>query len=169
MRPALVIAGAGLVAFLVYLLLPQGAVALVGFEVLVVVVAWLAIRRIVPRNQPAQTTGLPFVPFWQRSRWETEPMLPLSLRRVEGVIRYSERHPFAVHQRLLPLLRELAAERLAAIHGVAMEQDEDEAARLLGSDAWEILGPHAAEVPERAKHGISHEAIDTAVSAIEGL
>lgn len=169
MRPALVIAGAGVVAFLVYLLLPQGAVALAGFELLVVVVAWLAIRRIVPRNQPVETTGFPFVPFWRRSRWETEPMLPLSLRRVERVIRYSERHPYAVHRRLLPLLRELAAQRLAASHGIAMEEDEEQAARLLGSDAWEVLGPHAAEVPDRAKQGISHESIDTAVSAIEDL
>lgn len=169
MRPALVIAGAGLVSFLVYLLLPKGAVALVGFELLVLVVAWLAIRRIVPRNQPVQTTGFPFVPFWRRSRWETEPMLPMSLRRVERLIRYSERHPYAVHQRLLPLLRELAAERLAALHGVAMDRDEEAAARLLGSDAWQVLGPDAIEVPDRAEHGISHEAIDTAVSAIEGL
>ena len=169
MKPALVIVGAGVVAFLVYLLLPSGPVALVGFEVLVIAVAWLAIRRIVPRNQPVETTDLPFTPFWWRTPWKIEPMLPVSLRRVERVIRYSERHPYAVHQRLLPMLRELAAERLAAIHGVAMDQDETAAARLLGADAWEILRPDAAEPPERASHGMSHAAIDSAVSAIEGL
>lgn len=169
MRPALTIAGAGLVAFLVYLLLPEGVVAVVGFELLILVVAWMAIRRILPRGEPVETAPLPFVPFWRRSRWDGGPMLPISLRRVERLIRYSERHPYAVQQRLLPELRGLAADRLAAVHGIDMNEDPDRAAELLGLDAWNVLGPEAVEPPDHAKHGISHDEIDAAVSAIEGI
>lgn len=169
MRPALVIVGAGLVAVLVYLLLPEGLMALLGFELLLIVVAWMAIRRIVPSDRPPETTGVPFVPFWRRNRWEAGPMLPLSLRRVERLIRYSERHPHAARHRLLPMLRSLAADRLITNHGVDMFENPDAAAQLLGADAWRVLGPEAPVPPEDAKRGISHEAVDAAISAIEEI
>ena len=169
MRPALVIAGSAIIAFLVFLLLPGGVAAAIGFELLVIVVAWMAIRRVVPRGDPAGTTGLPFVPFWKRSRWEPGPMLPVSLRRVERLMRYAERHPYAVHQRLLPELRALAAERLEMVHGVDMQVEPDRAAALLGGEAWKVIGPDSVESPERATQGISHDDIASAVTAIENV
>ena len=167
MRPALAIAGSAIVAFLVYLLLPGGVAAAIGFELLVIVVAWMAIRRVVPRGQPAETTGLPFVPFWRRSRWEPGPMLPISLRRVERLLRYAERYPYAVQKSLLPELRALAGERLETVHRVDLRTDPDRAAALLGGEAWKVLGP--VDVSEQATQGISHDAIAAVVTAIENV
>lgn len=169
MKPAVTIAGAGLFALLVYLLLPEGVIALIGFELLIIVVAWMAIRRMVPTDRRVETTGRPFGPLLRRRGWQLEPMLPMSLRKVENLIRYSKDQPFAVHHNLLPAMRGLAAERLASHHGVDMTQDPDAAAELLGAAAWSVLDPQAAKDPALADHGIDHDGIDVAVTAIEQL
>lgn len=167
MSAALRLAAAALVAFLIFLLLPEGPIALVGFEVLLLMMVWQALRRLVPSEEVLETVDAP--PFWRRRRRNLGPMLPMSLRRVERLIRYSESRPYLAHQRLLPLLRELASDRLLAGHGVDLEQDQGQAARLLGEDGWRILGPQGIEAPHRATDGVSHAQIDAAVSAIENL
>lgn len=161
------IAGAALVAFLLFLLLPEGPIALIGFELLMLTMAWMALRWLVPSEGLLETVDA--APFWRRRRRTLGPMLPMSLRRVERLIRYSESRPYLVHQRLLPLLRELASDHLLTRHAVDLHQDQGQAARLLGEDGWRILGPQAIQTPHQATSGLSHSQIDAAVSAIENL
>ncbi|MEA2057700.1 MAG: hypothetical protein U9O63_03200, partial [Actinomycetota bacterium] len=55
----------------VYALLPGGTVALLGFEILILMVAWLAVKRITPATEPAPE-DIPVAPLrwtlWRRSR-----------------------------------------------------------------------------------------------------
>lgn len=46
-----------------------------------------------------------------------------------------------LHRRLRPRLREIAAQRLAARHGIDLDRRPEAARELLGEEAWELLRP----------------------------
>jgi hypothetical protein len=156
----------------VYALLPGGTVALLGFEILILMVAWLAVKRITPATEPAPEDDS-VAPLrrtlWRRSREPGAGPAPPQLRKVEGLLRFSRRHAFTAKERLVPMLRELAAERLYARHGIDLEADPEAARAMLGTPAWELLGLEWSAANGRSGTGPSHEAVEAAVSAIERL
>ena len=64
-----------------------------------------------------------------------------SLERVENDCVQGLANPVDLHRRLRPRLREIAAQRLAARHGVDLEGRPEAARALLGEEIWELVRP----------------------------
>lgn len=172
MRGTLTLAVVLVTATIIYALLPGGTIAFLGFEVLILIVAWLAVRRIAPVTEAApDDEAVGFIPWrwWRRSRRVTAAPAPPQLRKVENLLRFSRKHAFTAEERLVPLLRELAAERLAAGYGIDMEEDPETARTMLGAQGWEILGPEWSTGSDGSRSGPTQESLEAAVSAIEDL
>jgi len=73
------------------------------------------------------------------------------------------------HSRLLPVLREAAATRLAAHHNVDLERQPDAARRLLGDDAWEVVRPDQPEPDDSNAPGVPLPQIRALVDTLEAL
>lgn len=172
MRTGVVSAIFVVAAVVVYALLPGGTVALIGFEVLILIIAWMAIRRITATTAPDEDDegGAGFVgwAFWRRHGPPGRPA-PASLRRVEGLLRFSSRHAYTANERLAPLLRRLAAERLASGHGIDLDSQPERAAALLGPQAWAVVRTDRTQSPKHDGDLPSLGSLDATVTAIEAL
>jgi hypothetical protein len=94
---------------------------------------------------------------------------PPELVRIEREITLGSASAAHLHRRLLPLLREAAATRLAARHHVDLERRPDEARKLLGEDAWELLRPDRPEPLDRSDVGLPLRTIGALVGTLEQL
>jgi hypothetical protein len=86
------------------------------------------------------------------------------LDRIERLVVLSANSSFDVHYRLRPLLRELAASRLAA-RGIDLDRSP-EAELVLGDDLWNVVRPDL-ELGNRAAPGMPVEAAERLVDALE--
>jgi hypothetical protein len=73
------------------------------------------------------------------------------------------------HRRLLPLLRSIAAARIAARHGFELERRPEAARALLGEDAWELLRPDRPEPEDRHAPGLPRKSIVALIERLEAL
>lgn len=73
------------------------------------------------------------------------------------------------HRRFLPLLRSIAAARIAARHGFELEQRPEAARALLGEDAWELLRPDRPEPEDRHAPGLPRKSIVALIERVEAL
>jgi hypothetical protein len=155
-------------AIVVYALLPGGLVALAGFELLILMAAWMAIRRItrtsVPEDDDARPSLWSWIP-WSRS--QAGKPAPPSLRRVEGLLRFSEKHAYTTNERLVPLLRRIAEDRLAAHHGIDPDTQPEKARVVLGDEAWLIISKEWMPSDGESDHGPGHASLAAAVDSIE--
>jgi hypothetical protein len=88
------------------------------------------------------------------------------LARVERIIAAAGGTAAEFHLRLRPLLREIAATRLAR-RGVRLDTDTDRARALLGDPAWDVLR-HDRPPPDPASaRGPSAAQIDELIAALE--
>ena len=97
------------------------------------------------------------------------PVRPPGLVRVEREITLGAANAAHLESRLLPILREAAAARLAARHNIQLERRPEVARRLLGEDAWELLRPDRAEPADRNAPGLPFGRIRELVEAVERL
>ena len=74
-----------------------------------------------------------------------QPPRPADLRRLEQTLYFASASATDLHHRLRPLLREIAALRLAERHGVALDAEPERARAVLGPDLWEVVRPDRAE------------------------
>jgi len=72
-------------------------------------------------------------------------------------------------RRLLPLLRSVAAARIAAHHGFELERRPEAARELLGEDVWELLRPDRPEAEDRHGPGLPHKRIVAVIDRVESL
>ena len=98
-----------------------------------------------------------------------DPMRPPELVRTERDITLGVSNAGHLQQRLLPLLREAAAARLAAGHDVDLARRPDAARRLLGDDAWELLRPDRPKPADRNGPGIPMRQLRAVVDTLERL
>jgi hypothetical protein len=97
------------------------------------------------------------------------PMRPSELVRTEREITLGIASAGHLHQRLLPILREAAAARLAAGHNVDLARRPDAARKVLGEDAWQLLRPDRPEPRERDDPGIPMRQLRAVVETLEKL
>jgi hypothetical protein len=64
-----------------------------------------------------------------------------SLERMEHDCIQGLANPVDLHRRLRPILREVAAQRVAAGHGIELDQRPDAARAILGEETWELVRP----------------------------
>lgn len=94
---------------------------------------------------------------------------PPELVRIEREIMLGSSSAAHLHRRLLPLLREAAAARLASHHHVDLGRRPEAARRLLGDEAWEVLRPDRPEPVDRNAKGMSLREIGQLVGTLERL
>ena len=94
---------------------------------------------------------------------------PPELVRIEREITLGALTDAHLHRSLLPLLREVAATRLAAHHHVSLERRPEQACQLLGDEAWEVLNPNRPEPLDRSGGGMSLRKIGALVKTLEQL
>jgi hypothetical protein len=72
-------------------------------------------------------------------------------------------------RRLLPLLRSVAAARIAARYGFELERRPEAARDLLGEDVWELLRPDRPEAEDRHGPGVPPRSVLGVIERIEAL
>jgi hypothetical protein len=95
------------------------------------------------------------------------PHEPEQLAEIGRSLELGVASAFDFHTRLRPLLREIAASRLAAAHGVDI--DSDAGRRLLGDDAWRLLSRDREPPDDRRAPGPSFRDVERLVAAIEAV
>jgi hypothetical protein len=98
-----------------------------------------------------------------------QPVRPSELVRTEREITLGMSNAGHLHQRLLPLLREAAAARLAAGHNVDLARRPEAARQLLGDDAWQFLRPDRPEPHDHDDPGIPMRQLRAVVDKLEKL
>lgn len=76
---------------------------------------------------------------------------------------------FELHRRLRPLVREIAAARLARHHGVDLDRLPDRARELLGPRSWELARPDREPPQERFARGWAADEIAGLVDELERI
>lgn len=137
-----------------------------GFE-LVIGAAALAslagrLRALVPRGIDARS------PFDARPSRPRRPSPPPELERIDRLLVLGSSNAFDAHHRVRPLLRELAAERLHAHHGVDLDRDRERARELLGDDLWNVVRPDL-DVGHRGGPGLSLDRAAALVGTLEAV
>jgi hypothetical protein len=106
-------------------------------------------------------------PGERRARRGRREVWPQRLVTLRGVLAQAVETAGAEHQRLRPLLRDIAAQRVQSGHGFAMDADPARARLLLGEPAWELLRPERPWPDDRRGPGRGLARVTEIVNAIE--
>lgn len=87
-------------------------------------------------------------------RRERPPERPRELAKLEREVSLAAGTSFDLHYRLRPVLREVAAHRLATRRGLALDAASPEAAAVLGDEVWEIVRPDRVPPHDRFATGL---------------
>jgi hypothetical protein len=102
------------------------------------------------------------------ARGETR-MRPAELVNVQRDITLGSTSAGHFHSRLHPMLRDVAAARLAARHNVDLERHPDAARRLLGDEAWELVRPDRDAPDDLYAPGLPLRTLAAVLDRIEGV
>jgi hypothetical protein len=97
------------------------------------------------------------------------PQRPAELERLEREVYLSLGSSFYLHHKLRPLLREIASNRLLLRHGLDPDRRPDEAAKIVGPQAWEWLRPGREEPRDRWAPGPPMAELSSVVDALERI
>jgi hypothetical protein len=113
---------------------------------------------------------LPPVPRRQRRRRarSVDRPRPKGLSAMERQVGMARGSAGDVHERLSPLLREIARDRLATA-GIDLDRDPEIAADAVGPETWELVRPDRPAPPDRHGPGASLAAIRAAVARLEEI
>ena len=90
-------------------------------------------------------------------------------RQVANELGAAASRALELHYRLRPRLRAIAADRLAANHGLELDGDSEQSRHLLGEEAWDLLSPDREPPEERFGPGPGVEQLARIVRAVEAL
>ena len=154
-----------LIAAIAYAFLPPWRH--VVLEVTLLVAGWLtvvALVRVALLPHPAQPSPFDAALRPRRAR----------AKRLESLVALEQRLELAttaavhVHFRLRPILREIAAARLAR-RGVDIDRDANDARRALGADLWELVRDDRARPVDPFAPGVSRAELRTLVDTLEAV
>jgi hypothetical protein len=90
------------------------------------------------------------------------------LESVAHALDSAEASSFELHNTLRPIVREIAAARLAR-HGLSLERQPERARALLGAQAWDLVRPDR-EAPARGSgRGCSRDELRAIVDSLEAI
>lgn len=119
------------------------------------------------RDRPSTAPAQRFEQALRKPR-PTSPQ-PEELLHMEREIVLGSADADHAHRRLLPLLRDIAAARIAARHGFELDRRPEAARALLGDDVWELLRPDLPEPEDRHAPGVPHKSIVAVIERVEAL
>jgi hypothetical protein len=138
------------------------ALALDLFLLLVASAAVFALVRALAEAAPAPEREAPVRP---RRLTQSLP----ELERTERAVLLSASNAFDVHYRLRPILREIAAQRLASRRGLTLDADQAASRELLGEDTWELVRPEREPPDLRFGPGVPAAELREVVAALERI
>jgi hypothetical protein len=94
--------------------------------------------------------------------------LPSQLLRIGRIVERSGESGVTAHSQLRPLLLEIAEARLAR-RGLQLSRDQEEARRLLGPEAWELVRPDRPQPPDRRAPGVPARELEAMLDSLEAL
>ena len=165
LRSVLWATGIGLVPFVLALVFLPGRreLALDLFLLLIAAGAILALVRalsaVAPRA-PVRRYGL-------RPARSTQRLAELD--RTERAVLLSASTTFDTHYRLRPILREIAAQRLATRRGLSLDSDLEESRALVGETTWELVRPDREPPELRFAPGITAPQLREVVAVLERI
>jgi hypothetical protein len=140
---------------------------LAGYVLALAAIALLAlVRNFSHGTKPAQAGRFEEALRGRRRKMALRPPVFIAMERE---IELGMEHAGHAHRRLLPLLRAAAAARLAAHHGVEIEDRPDVARSLLGEEAWDFLRADRPEPVDRHGRGLSRDTIAALIERVELL
>ncbi len=167
--------GSALVLTLASVVLLTAALAIPRFagasaQIFVIVVGALVIRLLVQAVRVATFAPGPF-PFDEALLQPPEREIPRAREpdRIAFEVGAATHRALELHHSFRRRLRRLAADRLAAEHGVDLDADRDAARSLLGAEAWDLLRPDHEPPEDRFGPGMPVEDITKIVTAVEDL
>jgi hypothetical protein len=104
----------------------------------------------------------------RRRERPVDPLRPKGLAAMERQVGMARGSAGDVHERLAPLLRGIARDRLATA-GIDLDRDPETAAAALGPETWELVRPDRPAPPDRHGPGASLVSIRTAVARLEQI
>lgn len=91
------------------------------------------------------------------------------LERTERAVLLSASNAFDVHYRLRPILREIAAQRLATRRGLSLDEDLGAAREVVGEETWELVRPDREPPHLRHAAGLPAPQLREVVAALERI
>jgi len=137
-----------------------------AYVIVLAAIALASLTRIVSQRDERHTASR--LELALRERVE-RPQRPPELIRVERELVLGSSSAGHLHRRLLPILRDVAATRLAANHEVDLDRRPGRARELLGDEAWELLRPDRPEPADRNAPGLPLARIRSLVDRLEAL
>jgi hypothetical protein len=132
----------------------EAVVMAAGAIAAVIAVAALA-ARLPPRAAPPESPPHP-----------SRTPRPSQLLRIERIVERSRASRVATHTQLRPLVLEIAEARLAR-RGLRL--DDDQARRLLGPQAWELVRPDRPAPPADRALGVAPRELEAMLDRLEAL
>jgi hypothetical protein len=157
-------AGSGLLPFVLALAFLPGRreLALDLYLLLIASAAVFALVRALshaaPRAQPERPSPRP----------RTTQRLP-ELERTERAVLLSASTAFDVHYRLRPILREIAAQRLATRRGLSLDGDPAAARAVVGEETWELVRGDREPPDLRFGPGVQAGELGVVVAVLERI
>ena len=97
------------------------------------------------------------------------PQRPDDLESLERTVVLAAGSAFDLHARLCPLLREVAADRLSAVHGLRLDGGSAEVRSALGPGLWELVRPDREPPEERFSPGLPLDRLAAHVDSLERI
>jgi hypothetical protein len=102
-------------------------------------------------------------------RRERPPARPGELAKLEREVSLAAGTSFDLHFRLRPVLREVAAHRLATRRGLALDAGSPEVRGLLGDELWEVVRPEREPPDDRFGPGLPLAGLRRALDRLETI
>lgn len=138
-----------------------------ALAVWVVLVTAMALLLLVQQSRDGGGTRSRFDAALRRPQAAT--LQPVELLRAERDLELGVASAGHAHHRLLPMLREAAAARLASRHGIELERRPEAAQALLGDDVWELLRPDRPDPADRFDPGVPRDRVAATIGRLESL
>jgi hypothetical protein len=94
---------------------------------------------------------------------------PPELEKLEREVVLAAMSSFDLHMRLRPLLREIAAHRLATRRGLELDRGGPEVEGVLGEDLWSLVRPGRQPPHDRFAPGLPLSGLRRAVDRLEAI
>lgn len=147
----------------------DGLAELAGYQLVLVVLAAMAVRRLRPAQLDALETTDSSLRLKFGLRQRPPRAIPPQLERIERLVAFGKTTAFDADWRLLPFLRSIASEQLETRHGLHLDSEPDLARRVIGEPGWELLNPSREQPIDRMAPGLSIDQMAVAVSALEEI
>jgi hypothetical protein len=158
------VVGAGAVPFVLVLVFLPGRREL-AVDLFLLLVAAAAIFALVR----ALSATAPRAPAEPPARAPRATQRFAELERTERAVLLSASTAFDVHYRLRPILREVAAQRLATRRGLSLDDDPDAARAVVGDATWELVDPEREPPELRFDPGITAPLLREVVESLERI